>query len=183
MKKIKVLLLSVLTAGVIQAQETKILPIFDADYCPAPTVALMGGYGKYAGASGSAAMYGVELGFACPVFQIKDLVINQVLSLVNSSKDGLDTTSLEMNPRIMFKVADKVEFGVGPGLGIIFADGTKSDTVIGLNLGASLQYDISSDIFVGLESRYQWAGDAELTPGVQTDLDNSRTMIKIGKRF
>jgi len=166
------------------AKETKILPFFGDGYCAAPTVAIMGGYGKYSGAPNGAAMYGVELGFACPVFQIKDLEINQVLSLVHSDKDGLETNSLEMNPRIMFPLNNKTKFGFGPGLGVIFAKSNgKSDEVFGINLGGSINYQLSSDMFIGLESRYQWAGDAQFAAGTKTDMNNCRTMLKFGKSF
>ena len=184
MKKTLLSAILVLSVNAFAADETKILPIFTEGYCGAPTVALMGGYGKYSGASNGSAMYGIELGFACPVFQIKDLEINQVLSLVHSDKDGLETNTLEMNPRIMFKLSNKMKFGFGPGLGVIFAKtDTKSDTVFGLNFGASLNYDITPDMFIGVETRYQWAGDADLSAGTKTNLDNSRTLLKVGRRF
>lgn len=165
-------------------KETKILPIFAGDYCPAPTVAIMGGYGKYSDANNGTAMYGVELGFACPVFQIKDLEINQVLSLVHSDEDGVKTNTLEMNPRIMFAINNKTKFGFGPGLGVIFAKSNGvSDEIFGINFGASLNYQISSDMFIGIESRYQWAGDAQFSAGTKTDMSNSRTLLKVGTSF
>ncbi|MDF1875734.1 outer membrane beta-barrel protein [Sulfurimonas sp. SAG-AH-194-I05] len=184
MKKILASALLIASTSLFASNETKLLPIFDADYCPAPTIALMGGYGKYSGTTDGSTLYGLELGFGCPVFQIKDLTINQVLSLVHSSKNGLTTNALEMNPRIMFDISDKMQFGFGPGLGFIFADGEKSDTIFALNIGASLNYDITKDIFVGIEYRYQWAGDADiLNSGVKTNLDNGRTLLKIGTHF
>ncbi|MBC8238556.1 MAG: outer membrane beta-barrel protein [Helicobacteraceae bacterium] len=183
-KNIAIALLLLNTAVFGAAKETKMLPIFTEGYCATPTIALMGGYGKYSEASNGASMYGLELGFACPVFQIKDLEINQVLSLVHSDKDGLETNTLEMNPRIMFKLNDKTKFGFGPGLGVIFAkSAVKSDSVFGFNVGASLNYDITSDMFIGIESRYQWAKDAELSNGAKTNMNNSRTLIKIGTHF
>ena len=188
MKKILISTLLILSTSLFAApdapKETKVLPIFDADYCPAPTVALMGGYGKYSGVNNGTAMYGVELGFACPIFQIEDVTINQILSLVHSSKDRLKTNTLEMNPRIMFDLSDKVQFGFGPGLGVIFADGEKDDTVFGVNVGASLNYDVTPQVFVGVEARYQWAEDADLSHnGVKTNMNNSRTLLKVGRRF
>ena len=186
MKKILLIALLALSTTLFGgAKETKILPIFTQGYCGAPTVALMLGTGKYKNASNNhATMYGVELGFACPVFQIKDLEINQVLSLVHSDKDGLETNTLEMNPRIMFELSDKMKFGFGPGLGVVFAkSNTKSDAVFGLNFGASLNYDISKDMFIGIETRYQWAGDADLSAGANTDMDNCRTLLKVGTHF
>ena len=183
-KNIAIALLLLSTSLFGAAKETKMLPIFTEDYCAEPTIAVMLGYGKYSGAQNGASMYGLELGFACPVFQVKDLEINQVLSLVHSDKDGLKTNTLEMNPRIMFKLNEKTKFGFGPGLGVIFAkSATKNDTAFGFNVGASLNYNLSSDLFIGIESRYQWAQDADLSNGAKTNMNNSRTLLKIGTHF
>ncbi len=170
MKKTLMSALLVLSTSAFAASETKMLPILSADYCPAPTVALMGGYTNYDDADG--ALYGIELGFACPIFQIKGLEINQVLSLTHYSENGFDINTLEMNPRIMFKVADKIKLGVGPGLGVLFTD---DDTEFGFNVGASINYDITPGYFVGLETRYQWA--------TEDAFDNSRTLVKVGMHF
>jgi len=179
-KNIAIALLLLNTAVFGAAKETKMLPIFTEGYCATPTIALMGGYGKYADTNSGGGIYGLELGFACPVFQVKDLEINQVLSLVRYNKDGLEVNSLEMNPRIMFPISKKMKFGFGPGLGVVFGD---KDTAFGFQLGASLDYAITSDMFIGLETRYQWMGEEELSTGVKTNLDNSRTLIKIGRHF
>lgn len=170
MKKTLLSALLVLSTSTFAADETKILPILDADYCPAPTVALMGGHTSYENESG--ALYGVELGFACPIFQIKGLEINQVLSLTHFSENGFDINTLEMNPRIMLKLSDKVKIGAGPGLAILFTD---ADTEYGVNLGASINYDITPDYFIGIETRYQWA--------TENAFDNSRTLLKVGTHF
>jgi hypothetical protein len=163
------------------AKETKFFPIMSGDYCAAPTVALMGGATNYDDMSGSADSYGVELRFGCPVFQIKGYDIRQVLSIVHDNGNGFKTTSLEMNPRIMFPLSKDVEFGFGPGLGVIFAkdDIAGKDTVWGVNVGVSLHYDVTNKIFIGVESRYQWTQDTDFGG----DIDNFRTMVKIGTRF
>lgn len=166
------------------AKDTEMLPIFTEGYCAAPSVALMAGTGKFDGPDEQTAMYGVELGFACPVFQIKDLEINQVLSFVHSDENGLETNSLEMNPRIMFDLNEKAKFGFGPGLGVVFANARgQSDVLFGFNVGASLNYDISKDVFVGINSRYQWAQDADFGARSNVGMNNLRTMLKIGTHF
>lgn len=170
MKKTLLASLLLLSTSVFAADETKMLPIFSDDYCPAPTVALMGGYTNYDSSDG--ALYGIELGFACPIFQIKGYEINQVLSLTHFSENGFDINTLEMNPRVMFKVSDKVKIGAGPGLAVLFTD---DDTEFGFNLGASINYDITPDYFIGLETRYQWASESVF--------DNSRTLVKVGTHF
>lgn len=186
MKKLLFTALITLSALSLNANETRLLPFFEDDYCPAPTVAVMGGYGKYSDVTNSGgAMYGVELGFGCPVFEVKDVKIDQVLSLVHYSKNGLTTNSLEMNPRIYFDLNNKTKFGFGPGLGILFtSNGSQSDTVYGIQVGASLNYEINADMFIGIESRYQWAGDASLTNGAaNVDMNNHRTLLKVGTHF
>lgn len=186
MKKLLTTALITLSALSLNANETRLLPILSDNYCPAPTIALVGGYGEYSDISySSSAMYGVELGFGCPVFEVKDLEINQVLSLVHYSENGLTTNSLEMNPRIMFNLNDKTKFGFGPGLGVLFtSNGSTSDTVFGVQVGASLNYQINSDVFIGIETRYQWAGDASLANGTtKVDMDNHRTLLKVGTHF
>lgn len=182
------------------AKETEMFPLFtSANYCSEATVALMGGVTNYHNTSGYTDSYGAELRFACPVFQIKGFDNRQVLSVVYAEKDGLTTTSIEMNPRIMFPVSDDIEFGFGPGLGVIFAENdtavttgsgtlldpfvtttsTSKDTVIGVNIGASLHYNVTESVFVGLESRYQWTQNTKFGKTI----DNARTMLKVGTSF
>jgi opacity protein-like surface antigen len=84
----------------------------------------------------------------------------------------------------MFDLSDKMKFGFGPGLGVIFAKSdSKSDTVFGFNVGASLNYDLTKNIFIGIETRYQWAEDADLSAGANRDMDNCRTLLKVGTHF
>ena len=186
MKKIVLVSMLLLNSSLFAevAQETKLLPIFGGNYCAAPTVALMGGYTNYDNTSDNAGSYGAELRFGCPVFQIKGFDIRQVLSVVHADKNNLTTTSIEMNPRIMFPLTEDIEFGFGPGLAVIFAEdssttSTDKDTLIGVNVGASLHYNVTNSIFVGLESRYQWTQKADFG----RTIDNLRTMIKIGTSF
>lgn len=185
MKKTIFVIILALSTLSLSANETRLLPIMSDDYCPAPTIAVMGGYGEYTDISNSGSgMYGIEVGFGCPVFEIKDLEINQILSLVHYSENGLKTNSLEMNPRIMFDLSEKMKFGVGPGVAVVFVDnGFGSDTVFGVNLGASLNYQINKDMFIGIESRYQWAGSADFGIDNNVDMDNHRTLFKIGTHF
>jgi len=185
MKKTILAMILALSTISLSANETRLLPILSKDYCPAPTIAVMGGYGKYSDISDSGSgMYGIEVGFGCPVFEIKDLEINQVLSFVHYSKNGLKTNSLEMNPRIMFDLSEKMKVGFGPGVGVIFVDNSfGTDTVFGVNFGASLNYQLNKEMFIGIESRYQWAGSADFGIANNVDMDNHRTLFKIGTHF
>ncbi len=165
-------------------RETTLFPIItDADYCPEPAVALLVGYGEREKAYDGDYMYGLELSLACPALQLETLDIRQQISLVHQSKHGLRMTSLEFNPHVMFNLDDNVQLGVGPGFGIIVTDADKTDLIVGVNVGASLHYDIDATYFVGAEARYQWTSDAELSKGYEQSLDNYRTLLKVGMHF
>ena len=168
----------------VSARETKLFPIVtDSNYCLTPSVAVVAGVDSYDGTSGTA--YGVELSMACPALQLSSVFIKQQVSLVTRDSDGFKATSLEFNPHAIFDISKELTVGVGPGFGVIFADvdGASSDTVFGVNLGASVTYDITPSAFVGLEARYQWTTDAEFVSGTKVNLDNSRTLLKVGMHF
>jgi len=183
----KIALAALLTVGItsLSAQETKFLPLAtDDNYAFAPSVALVGGYGKYDNPDNGSALYGVELDIACPLLQLSSNKIKQQISLVQYvENDSFSTTSLELNPHVMFDLADKLQVGVGPGFGIVYADADgETDTVFGINIGASLNYDITQKMFVGAEARYQWTTDADFGGG-DVSLNNYRTLLKAGYHF
>lgn len=187
MKRIILLTMVLLSTSLFAqvAKETKLLPFFEAGYCADPTVAIMGGVTQYKdNTNDTTNTYGVELRFGCPVFQIKNYDIRQVLSAIHTDKNNLSTTSIEMNPRIMFELTKDVEFGFGPGLGVVFAKNsagikTLRDTVLAVNIGASLHYTPTKNMFIGFESIYQWTQKSDFG----NTLDNFRNMIKIGTSF
>lgn len=186
MKKIALAGLLALSMSSLSAKETKILPILtDDNYCFNPSVALIGGYTKYDEADNGTSMYGAELSIACPALQLQSLNIRQQISFVHATeKDKFSSNSLEFNPHVIFKADDKLQVGVGPGVGIVFADADgETDTVIGLNIGASANYDVTPRVFVGAEARYQWGlADADFN-GNKVSLDNYRTLLKVGYHF
>ncbi len=184
MKRI-VLSTLLLAATLVHAEkETKFFPIAtDADYCPAPAVAVLGGYGEVEKAYGGDYMYGIEFSLACPALQLASNDIRQQISLVHQSDHGLRMTSLEFNPHLLFHLDEKIQLGVGPGFGVIFTDADETDVVFGVNVGASLTYAVDASYFVGAEARYQWTTDAELAKGVEQSLDNYRTLLKVGMHF
>jgi len=183
MKKVLLGALLALTTTAISAKETKFLPIVtDDNYCLSPAVAVLGGYGKYNGVDGTA-MYGIELSIACPALQLSSLDIKQQISLTHQKKDDFSATNLEFNPHVMFELGKKLQLGVGPGFGVVFAKDDESDTVFSIGAGASLNYDISNSMFIGLESRYMWTTEAELSTGNKENLDNQRTLLKVGMHF
>ena len=183
MKKIVIASLIALSMTSLSARETKLLPIMsDGEYCLGPAVALIGGYGKTNNVK-STGLYGVEFSLACPLLQIPDFDIKQQVSLVHQNSDGYEATSFELNPHVMFDVVKDIQVGVGPELGVLFAKGAKSDTVFTYGLGTSANYDLANGMFIGAEARYQWTTDAELVSGVKNDLNNFRTLLKVGVHF
>lgn len=185
MKKIALIALLALGVSSSYAKEMKFLPIInDSNYCFSPSVALLLGNAKYKDATNSSTLYGVELSIACPALQLETQNIKQQISLVHySKKNGFSSNTLEFNPHVMFDVADKFQVGVGPGFGLVFANtNNSSSTVLGLNLGASANYEISNLMFIGAEARYQWTTDANFG-GSNVSLNNFRTLLKVGYHF
>ena len=184
MRRVALAALLALTVSSLNARETKVLPILtDSSYCLTPGVSLVGGIGAFDKSDTTTTMYGVELSLACPALQLSSLDIKQQISIVYQSKEGLDTTHIEFNPHVMFDLSKDIQFGAGPGFGVILANAEKSDTVFGLNAGVSLNYDVTPSMFMGLEARYQWTTDAEVVSGVEVNLDNYRTLLKVGMHF
>jgi opacity protein-like surface antigen len=188
MKRITLAALLALGTTSLMAHETKFLPIVtDPGYHFSPAVAIVGGYGKYKKAGQGSAMYGIELDIACPLLELSSNDIKQQISIVHSSKtdtEKLSTTSIELNPHVQFDVTNKLQIGVGPGFGVVFADADgATDTVFGINIGASANYEIEKSVFVGIEGRYQWTTKADFGNNGNIALDNYRTLLKVGYKF
>ena len=181
-KIVTITALSTLLGTALFADGVKFLPVTDSSYVPSFAVAALGGYQKTEAVDGTGA-YGVEISLTCPLLQIPNNMIRQQISLVRADSNGLATTSLELNPHVLFDVAPQLHIGVGPSLGVIYASGLGDhDTVFGIGAGASVTYDIAPKYFVGAESRYQWTNNASLS-GRTVDLDNTRTLLKVGMHF
>lgn len=168
-----------------QTKELKLLPIAtDATYCANIGVALLGGYGTVEHENG-AAMYGLEVSLACPMLQLPTHAIRQQVSLVHYDENGFTMNSLEFNPHLLFDLTDNLQLGAGPGFGVIFADadGGNSTVMLGINAGLSLNYDITPQLFTGVETRWQWTTEGEFVSGSKTSVDNYRSLFKVGMRF
>lgn len=167
-----------------QAQGWNWFPVADADYRAEPALAALGGIQDpdVDGVSSDGA-FGVELSLNCPTLATPRHGIRQQISLTRFDNDGLELTSLEINPHYVVPVGQDLGFGFGPGLSYVSADaaGGDSDGVFGLQAGVSLHYR-QGPLFLGAEARYQWTQEADLG-GADTDLDNSRLMGKAGVSF
>ncbi|MEF8792385.1 hypothetical protein [Thiohalorhabdus sp.] len=177
------LTLALAASSAAQAQGWSLLPVTDADYRAEPTLAALGGMQDpdVDGVSSGGA-YGVELSLNCPTLATPRHGIRQQISLTRFDNDGLELTSLEINPHYVMPIGQGLGFGFGPGLSYVAADGGgDSDGVFGLQAGVSLHYR-QGPLFLGAEARYQWTQDADLGGG-DTDLANSRLMGKAGVTF
>ena len=160
-----------------------VLPATGSDYEAAPTVALLGGFQDPAvdGVDADGA-YGVEVGLSCPTLAPPAGRIRQQISLTRFDNDGLELTSLEINPHYLVDLGRNLALGAGPGLGYVAADaGGDSDGVFALQAGVSLHYR-QGPLFLGAEARYQWTQEADLG-GQDVDVNNSRLMAKVGWAF
>lgn len=184
MKNILIAILLTLSTVSLQANETRILPILTGDYCPNPTMAVTTGYNIYDDIKDSgSSTYGLEIAFGCPIFEIKDLEINQVLGANHYKKDNFSITTVEMNPRIMFELDNRTKVGVGPGVSILFVDNNNNkDTILGFNIGATVNYQLNDGMFIGLDIRHQFTQKTNVFSN-NINLNNNKTVIKIGKSF
>ena len=174
---------ALLIATSANAREFKALPILDASFCPNIQVGLSAGYMNLKNVDAEGATAGIEISLDCPVFTLPWDNLRQQIMLNHFDSDGLEMTNLEFNPYYLITLDNGVEWGFGPGFGVIFSDAGKSDTVFTLQAGTGLKYNISREIYTGADVRYQWTQKAELTPGYKEDLDNYRAQVKVGYRF
>lgn len=164
------------------AQDWELLPVLGDDYRAKPTLAVIGGAmdPDFPGA-GSDAAYGVELSIDCPTLKLPKNKIRQQFSLMQYD-DDVEITSFELNPHYVMPVGGGLEFGFGPGFGVLSVDTDGSDeTLFGLQAGASLHYR-AGNLFLGAEARYQVTTEEDFGNGDQ-DADNARYMVKAGINF
>jgi opacity protein-like surface antigen len=178
-----ILLASLLLGSASNAKEFKTLPILDKDFCPNIQVGLSAGYMNLKNVNAEGSTVGIEVSLDCPVFTLPWDNLRQQIMLNHFDSDGLEMTNLEFNPYYLVTLNNGVEWGFGPGFGVIFSDAAKSDTVFTLQAGTGLKYNISKEIYTGADLRYQWTQKAELSAGVKEDMDNYRAQVKIGYRF
>ncbi|XKH01119.1 hypothetical protein LG325_13685 [Marinobacter nauticus] len=173
--------LSVATASHTVAAEGWAFPGASADgYEVQPTLSLVGGVmDPDFGSAGAGDVYGVELSLDCPLLQPPSNRIRQQASLTQYDEDGVEITAFEINPHYVVPMSKNLEFGFGPGIGIMDVDaGSHDDTLLGIQAGASLHYRKDS-FFAGAEARYQVTTE-ERFGNRDRDADNARVLLKVG---
>jgi opacity protein-like surface antigen len=166
------------------AKEFKALPILDNGFCPNIQVGLTAGYMNLKNVDAQGATAGIEISLDCPVFTLPWDNLRQQIMLNQFNSDGLKMTNLEFNPYYLITLNNGVEWGFGPGFGVIFSDtADKGDTVFTLQAGTGLKYNISKEIYTGADLRWQWTQEADIGLNQKEDLDNYRAQVKIGYKF
>lgn len=177
-----------LSSSVYGADKFQAFPIFkDPNYKPNIEVALIGGYVGFANNDiDGGEMYGLEVSLDCPVFTLPgDNLIRQQLSVNKYSKNSVDVTTLEINPYYFMHLSKDLLFGFGPGIGAALVDAPGQNTwLFTYQAGAGLKYYINKDVLVGLDVRWQGSVEKDyMGSGKDDNLNNTRTLAKIGYRF
>ena len=163
------------------AGDFELMPVFNNNYEADFSVAILGGETDF-DISSSHSAQGLEVAFNCPLLKPDNHVIRQQLSYIKTDNNGIETHSFEANPHHMFKIADQISIGAGPSIGITkVKTANKEDSVLTYGLGASAQYDLGNQIFLGAEAVYAKSRNVSI-PGI-SDLDKTRVMGKIGFKF
>ncbi len=175
---------ALLMGSSVNAREFKALPILDGGFCPNIQVALSTGYMDLKNVSADGATVGIEISLDCPVFTLPWDNLRQQIMLNHFDSDGLEMTNLEFNPYYIITLNNGVEWGFGPGFGVVFSDTAhKSDTVFTFQAGTGLKYNISKQLYAGADIRRQWTQTADLGTNHAETLDNYRGQVKIGYKF
>lgn len=177
-----------LASSVYGADKFQAFPVFnDPNFKPNIEVALIGGYVGFANSDlDSGSMYGVEVSLDCPVFTLPgDNLIRQQLSINKYSKNSVDVTTIEMNPYYFTHLSKDLVFGFGPGIGAALVDAPGQETwLFTYQAGAGLKYYINKDVLVGVDVRWQGSVEKDYTDsGKKDNLNNTRTLAKVGYRF
>lgn len=180
--------LSVLsTASFAEDREFKVLPVFtDANWCGQTEVAVVVGSSNFdKDELSTGANYGLEISFDCPVFTLPgDHILRQQLSVSRYDKNDFEVTVIEMNPYYFFRLSNKLQLGVGPGIAAVHGDPDNGNDnwAFAFQAGAGLKYYLENNFLVGMDLRWQWTDEKDYGAG-EEDLDNMRVLFKVGYRF
>ena len=126
---------------------------------------------------------GLQFALNCPWFRPPEGMIRQQFNLNRFDHDGLELTSLEMNPRYFWDLPSNFTLGVGPGVGYVWTDPDegKSPNLWSLQAGVDLDYR-QGVFYFGVGTRYQWTENKRV--GLNDNgVDNWLTSVKVGVNF
>jgi hypothetical protein len=172
--------LSALTAPAF-AGDWQFLPIADKGYAPNFVASVTGGIMDPQHAKSGDA-WGLELAMNCGLLQTPTGVVRTKLSVNKFDKNGLDLTTVELNPRWTIPLTRDMSFGVGPGIGWVKADaGNRTVDMFAWQVGADLDYRIGQ-LNLGFGARWQDTVGKTVAAG-QQGADNWLVQAKVGIAF
>ncbi|MCK9373640.1 MAG: outer membrane beta-barrel protein [Sulfuricurvum sp.] len=177
------LMASLLLGSALNAKEFKVLPILDGGFCPKPQVGVSLGYTNFKHIDAQGTTVGAEITFDCPVFTLPWDNLRQQIMVNQFNGNGINLTSIELNPYYIIDLGNGLDWGFGPGWGVIFSDTYKRDVAFSVQAGTGLQYSIDHKYYAGADMRWQWTQAIDIAPGVTETLDNYRAQVKVGYRF
>lgn len=187
MKKITIALASAALLGAANVNAADELTWFAGwkdDYKAEPAVSVMLGQMDPGDNMDSDTISGIEFSLNCPLVKPPNNRIRQQISYTTYDDQGVEITSIELNPHYVVEVSPGLEIGGGPGLGYVMVDGAAGDgSVFGLQLGVSAHYTLQSPLFIGAEARYQITGEDDFGAATKSDVDNYRIALKVGYSF
>jgi len=150
-----------------------------------PTVSVMLGQMDPGDNMDSGTISGIEFSLNCPLVKPPSNRIRQQVSYTSYDENGVEITSIELNPHYVVEVSPGLEIGGGPGLGYVMVDSGAGDgSVLALQLGVSAHYTTQSPLFIGAEARYQITGEDDFGGGgAEDDVNNYRIALKVGYSF
>ena len=128
-------------------------------------------------------VYGVELSGNCQFIQPAPGPLRHHLSVTRYKDNPLTMTSAELNTHYMMTMSPELSLGIGPGIGYARTEiGSDENGLWAFQVGGSMHYRMPSNLFIGVEARYQFTESARFE-GVSRDADNMRVMAKFGTHF
>jgi hypothetical protein len=128
-------------------------------------------------------VYGIELSANCQFIQPAQGRVRHHLSVTRYNDSPLKMTSAELNSHYTVDVAPDLALGVGPGIGYARTDIGRDDHGLwSFQVGGSMHYRTTGNLFLGLEARYQFTESARFE-GRSRDADNLRILGKAGFHF
>jgi len=187
MKKTTTILASAALLGAVNVQaadEWNWFAGLEDDYVAEPTVSIMLGQMDPGDNLDSDTISGLEFSLNCPLVKPPSNRIRQQVSFTTYDDQGVEITSIELNPHYVVEVSPGLEIGGGPGLGYVMVDsGTSDESVFALQLGISAHYTLQSPLFIGAEARYQITGEDNFGGSEEDDINNYRIALKVGYSF
>lgn len=170
------------------AGETSFLPIFKENYRPQFGVSIVAGIQNNQNFDKSANVFGIDISLQCPLLCTSKNYIRQQISFIKQDGKDIQSLAIELNPQYRLIATPSFELGVGPSLGVVFAEVVDDkNTAFTYGLGASMAYHIGS-MFFTIESRYGLTGNVDFVNSNDNltnsnNLNNLRTVFKIGYKI